>query len=117
MFLHGYLFTGNLLQQKLTEIREALFFLLTNTLIVFGQIAFDYALALLYVSPTLFPTVSDLPSPLRLSQALYLQPPPEDVKRAAGLADAVDRLKRKSRSFYLASATFPGRLRIDLILL
>ena len=99
------------------QAREALFFLLTNTLIVFGQIAFDYALSLLYTSPSLFPSVAELPSPLSLSQALYLQPPPQDVARTAGLVDAVKRLQKKSRSFYLASATFPGRLRNDLILL
>ena len=34
-----------------------------------------------------------------------------------GLQQAVDRLKKKSRSFYLASSTFSGRLRIDLIIL
>jgi len=40
-----------------------------------------------------------------------------DEERINGLQDAVDRLRRKSRSFYLASAAFQGRLRIDLLLL
>jgi 15-cis-phytoene synthase/lycopene beta-cyclase len=45
------------------EIEEALFFLVTNTLIVFGQLAFDNALAVLYTFPKLFPAPPNLPSP------------------------------------------------------
>ena len=40
-----------------------------------------------------------------------------DDARIKGLDEAVNRLRRKSRSFYLASATFPGPLRADLLLL
>lgn len=40
-----------------------------------------------------------------------------DHKRINGLREALGRLRRKSRSFYLASGCFQGRLRIDLILL
>lgn len=40
-----------------------------------------------------------------------------DVQRIGALREAVERLGRKSRSFYLASAVFEGRLRIDLIFL
>lgn len=40
-----------------------------------------------------------------------------DAERIQGLKDAVTRLSRKSRSFFLASGTFEGRTRIDLILL
>ncbi|KAF2820032.1 Lycopene beta-cyclase [Ophiobolus disseminans] len=99
------------------EIEEALFFLVTNTLIVFGQLAFDNALAVLYTFPTLFPNPPNLPSPATLMRALLTSPTKYDGARLAGLQDAVQRLKRKSRSFYLASSTFPGPLRTDLLLL
>jgi 15-cis-phytoene synthase/lycopene beta-cyclase len=99
------------------EIEEALFFLVTNTLIVFGQLAFDNALAVLYTFPSLFPSSPSLPSPALLIQALLVSPHDYDAERLAGLRDAVQRLRRKSRSFYLASSTFPGPLRTDLLLL
>ncbi|KAF2034450.1 Lycopene beta-cyclase [Setomelanomma holmii] len=99
------------------EIEEALFFLVTNTLIVFGQLAFDNALAVLYTFPTLFPSPPTLPSPAVLIRALSVSPVHYDTARLTGLQDAVQRLKRKSRSFYLASSTFPGLLRADLLLL
>jgi 15-cis-phytoene synthase/lycopene beta-cyclase len=99
------------------EIEEALFFLVTNTLIVFGQLAFDNALAVLYTFPKLFPHPPNMPSPLMLMRALWISPINYDAARLAGLQDAVLRLKRKSRSFYLASSTFPGPLRADLLLL
>jgi 15-cis-phytoene synthase/lycopene beta-cyclase len=99
------------------EIEEALFFFVTNTLIVFGQLAFDNALAVLYTFPTLFPKPPSMPTPLDLMSALWVSPYKYDAARLTGLQDAVLRLKRKSRSFYLASATFPGPLRSDLLLL
>ena len=40
-----------------------------------------------------------------------------DNDRIVGLQEALARLREKSRSFYLASGCFQGRLRIDLILL
>ena len=40
-----------------------------------------------------------------------------DGERLAGIQEAVRRLQKKSRSFYLASSVFSGRLRTDLILL
>ncbi|KAH3943741.1 hypothetical protein HBI56_010150 [Parastagonospora nodorum] len=58
-----------------------------------------------------------MPTPLDLINALWVSPYKYDRARLAGLQDAVLRLKRKSRSFYLASATFPGPLRSDLLLL
>ena len=99
------------------EIEEALFFLVTNTLIVFGQLAFDNALAVLYTFPLLFPSPPNLASPAILMRALLTSPTKYDDARLMGLQDAVQRLKRKSRSFYLASSTFPGPLRTDLLLL
>ena len=40
-----------------------------------------------------------------------------DQDRIDGMQEALSRLRQKSRSFYLASGVFHGRLRIDLILL
>jgi 15-cis-phytoene synthase/lycopene beta-cyclase len=99
------------------DIEEALFFLLTNTLIVFGQVAFDNALSILYAFPNLFPNPAVLPSPLTLLQALFTSTSRYDEARLTGLQEAVLRLKRKSRSFYLASSTFQGQIRSDLMLL
>ncbi|KAJ4373851.1 hypothetical protein N0V83_002590 [Neocucurbitaria cava] len=99
------------------EIEEALFFLITNMLIVFGQLAFDNALAVLYTFPKLFANPPLLPSPAILIRALLTPCSEYDDARLTGLKEAVHRLQRKSRSFYLASSTFPGLLRTDLLLL
>lgn len=99
------------------EIEEAVFFLLTNTLIVFGLVAFDNAVAILNAFPSHFPSVPALPSPLLLVEALLLPAGAYDEDRIDGLSQAVERLRQKSRSFYLASAAFPSRLRVDLIVL
>lgn len=99
------------------EIEEALFFLVTNMLIVFGQLAFEVALSVLYTFPNLFPEPSPLPSPLVLMQALLTPTSKYDEERLLGLQEAIIRLKSKSRSFYLASSMFRGLLRSDLILL
>lgn len=99
------------------EIEEAVFFLLTNTLVVWGSTAFDNAIAILDAFPQQFPIVPGIPSPLLLLKALLLPTSKYDVTRLRGLQNALTVLARKSRSFYLASGVFPGRLRIDLILL
>ncbi|KAL8820811.1 MAG: hypothetical protein Q9223_001035 [Gallowayella weberi] len=99
------------------EIEEAIFFLVTNTLIVFGLIAFDNALAILNTFPRNFPNVQRLPSPVQLVRALLVSPSEFEDARIVGLQEALKRLRKKSRSFYLASGCFQGRLRIDLILL
>ncbi|KAL8727951.1 MAG: hypothetical protein Q9166_005716 [cf. Caloplaca sp. 2 TL-2023] len=96
---------------------EAFFFLVTNTLIVLGLVAFDNALAVLNAFPDLFPSVQSLPSPFRLVQALLVSSSRYHDQRIVGLQEALERLRKKSRSFYLASGCFQGRLRIDLILL
>lgn len=99
------------------EIEEAVFFLATNVLIVFGLVAFDHALSILLTFPTLFPNVPDVPSPALLFQALLTPGSKYGIERIIGIREAVTRLEKKSRSFYLASAAFTGRLRINLILL
>jgi len=99
------------------DIEEATFFLVTNMLIVFGLAVFDQYLAIIYAFPHLFPVVPRSPTPLMLVESRLLGTSQYDLERIAGLEDAVVRLKRKSRSFYLANSLFIGRLRIDLILL
>lgn len=97
--------------------REAVFFLATNTLIVFGLIAFDNALAIIHTFPCLFPRVPSLPKPTALVKALLLSSSKYDERRIHALQEAVVRLRGKSRSFSISSAFFYGRLRIDLIAL
>ncbi|KAK3383525.1 Phytoene synthase [Lasiosphaeria ovina] len=99
------------------EMEEAVFFLATNMLIVFGLAVFDQYLAIIFAFPHIFPTVTRSPTPLMLVESRLLDSSKFDLGRLQGIADAVHRLKRKSRSFYLANALFSGRLRIDLILL
>nr|POE74289.1 bifunctional lycopene cyclase/phytoene synthase [Quercus suber] len=99
------------------EIEEAIFFLLTNMLIVCGLVAFDNAIAVLNTFPAHYPRVSALPSPITLIRALLLPASTYDDDRIHGLKQCVDRLRNKSRSFFLASSAFQGRLRIDLIIL
>ncbi|KAH6671914.1 Squalene/phytoene synthase-domain-containing protein [Halenospora varia] len=99
------------------EIEEAVFFLATNTLIIFGLVAFDHALTILQTFPQLFPQVPEFPSPALLVKALLVDTAKYDQERINGIQQAVTRLQKKSRSFYLASSAFSGRLRIDLILL
>jgi 15-cis-phytoene synthase / lycopene beta-cyclase len=99
------------------EVEEALFFLVTNAMIVLGLVAFENAVAVVETFPDFFPDLSDMPSPILLVKGLALDPAKYDNERIRGIQEAVVRLKNKSRSFYLASSVFSGRLRIDLILL
>ena len=99
------------------EIEEAIFFLLTNTLVVFGLVAFDNANAIIDVFPAQFPNVSTAPTPQQMVLVLLLPTSMYDTLRLEGLKDSLAVLRKKSRSFYLASSVFSGRLRIDLILL
>jgi 15-cis-phytoene synthase / lycopene beta-cyclase len=86
-------------------------------MIVFGLVAFDNALAVLYTLTSPNEKIASLPSPAVLVKALTKPAADYDQTRIDGLRDAVQRLKNKSRSFYIASGAFVGKLRIDLILL
>ncbi|ROW10625.1 hypothetical protein VMCG_02056 [Cytospora schulzeri] len=99
------------------EVEEAVFFLATNVLIVLGLGAIDNALAIADAFPDAFESAPECPSPTTLIQALLMPWSEERKGRIRGVQEAVERLCRKSRSFYLASSTFTGRLRIDLVLL
>ncbi|KAH6697531.1 terpene synthase [Plectosphaerella plurivora] len=98
------------------EIEEAVFFLVTNLMIVFGLAAFDKAVAVVDAHPDIFDMPSDALS-FSLLQARVLSPAKYDMDRIMGIRHACARLQKKSRSFHLASSVFPGRLRIDLTLL
>jgi len=99
------------------DIEEAFFFLVTNMLVVFGQVAFDNAITIMEAFPALSPNPARYPSPIAAVNALLLPESAYDSDRIEGFQQAVARLKKKSRSFYLASSAFSGRLRGDLILL
>lgn len=99
------------------EIEEAVFFLLTNMLVVWGAVAYDNAVGILDAFPEVFPDVPATPSPVLLLKALFLPTARYDSRRIQGLNNALSVLAKKSRSFYLASGVFMGRVRIDLILL
>jgi 15-cis-phytoene synthase / lycopene beta-cyclase len=99
------------------EMEEAIFFLATNTLIVFGSCAFDNSIAILDAFPDIFPRVPTIPSPVLMIKSLLVPTFDYDGERLKGLRNALAILSKKSRSFYLASGVFSGRLRIDLVLL
>jgi 15-cis-phytoene synthase/lycopene beta-cyclase len=99
------------------EIEEAFFFLVTNMLIVFGMAAFDNALAVLHTFCPPNWVAPHFPSAILLMKALLKPTSQYDDERIFGLQEAVSRLRRKSRSFYLASGAFQGKLRVDLIIL
>ena len=101
----------------LTLDREAFFFLVTNCLIVFGLVAFDNALAVLDTFSPFESLVPDWPSPIILIKALLIPASKYDGQRILGLQEAVVRLQEKSRSFFLASGTFEGKIRLYLIVL
>lgn len=84
-------------------------------MIVFGLVAFDNALAVMETFPALFPNIPK--SPLGLVRSLLISPSEYDKTRIAGLQTSVNILQKKSRSFFMASAMFRGRLRVDLIIL
>lgn len=99
------------------EIEEAIFFLITNLLIVFGISAFDKAVAVCDAFPDRFPEPADTLPVMSLLRARITPSSEFDMNRILGFREAVKRLRKKSRSFYIASSVFPGRLRIDLTLL
>ncbi|KAI9925095.1 hypothetical protein MW887_006503 [Aspergillus wentii] len=99
------------------DIEEALFFLVTNVMIILGQMAIDNAVAL----ATYKVAISELASFPSFGEliALYIRERSAKVDEdfVDGLSDAVQRLAQKSQSMYMGSAMFQGQLRIDLIFL
>ena len=99
------------------DIEEAVFFLATNALLVFGIAAFDLAFAVCDAFPEDFPEPADALPVMSLLKARFKPRSSYDMERVRGIKEAATRLSKKSRSFSLASSVFPGRLRIDLTLL
>ncbi|RAK89758.1 terpenoid synthase [Aspergillus costaricaensis CBS 115574] len=96
--------------------REALFFLVTNMMIVLGLIGIDYAYALQEYKSLSRPA-ADKGITLRTALSLLCSPPSIDESLISALSQAVYRLQEKSQSMFLGSALFQGHLRIDLIFL
>lgn len=86
-------------------------------MVVLGLVAFDNSIAIMQTLPEICCDRRGKPSLLLSIKGLLLPVSTFDSDRIIGLSQAVQRLEKKSRSFYLASSTFPGELRIDLILL
>ncbi|KAI2632743.1 hypothetical protein GGS21DRAFT_544171 [Xylaria nigripes] len=107
----GWNLWGNLV------LEEAVFFLISNVMVVSALVAFDRATAVLVTFPEMFPRTSARIPLTLLIRAISMDPARYDMERVRGIREAVSTLRKKSRSFYLASAVFPGRLRIDLVLL
>ena len=84
-------------------------------MIVFGLVAFDNAVAIYQTFPDLVTPPGRIPNPTVLVEALLVPTASYDAARVEALQEAVDRLRNKSRSFYLASSVFTGSLRMDLI--
>lgn len=97
--------------------REAVFFLMTNLIIVCGLTCTEHYMAVLITFPSLFPSLPPYPPPSLLLSALTTPEDDYPADRLLGMKDAVDRLRGKSRSFWVASSAFDGRLRVDLLML
>lgn len=98
------------------EIEEAIFFLLTNVLIVFGLAACDKSLAIHDVYPDLYPLrSSQFPSPVSVMRSILTSPDSYPPNRLSDLKVALSLLKDKSKSFYTASMIFEGKLKLDLL--
>ncbi|GAA5993431.1 hypothetical protein JCM11641_007156 [Rhodosporidiobolus odoratus] len=99
------------------ELEEAVFFLLTNVMIVFGLITCDYCLAVHdlrsygSISSSTFPPLSAF-FPILLHAPNLKQRMMIDDLRAA-----IEILSVHSKSFSTASMVFDGRLRLDLLAL
>lgn len=90
---------------------------MTNCLIVFGLVAFDNAFAVLDTFSPFSLLVPDWPSPITLIKALLTPTSKYDEQRILALREAVARLRKKSRSFFLASGAFEVKIRLYLIVL
>ncbi|RAH47802.1 terpenoid synthase [Aspergillus brunneoviolaceus CBS 621.78] len=98
------------------EIEEMLFFLVTNVMIVFGLVGFDYACAMADYTTI---CTGDAPGTTRdavkdVLQAM-IRPPAIHASAITDLQQAVARLHEKSQSMFVGSALFQGPVRVDLI--
>lgn len=93
-----------------------LFFLVTNVMIVFGLVGFDYACAMADYTTI---CTGDAPGTTRDAVKDVLQamihPPAIHASAITDLQQAVARLHEKSQSMFVGSALFQGPVRVDLI--
>ncbi|KAJ6104419.1 Bifunctional lycopene cyclase/phytoene synthase [Penicillium sp. IBT 18751x] len=101
------------------DLEEAVFFLITNVMVVFGLVTVDHALAIAeYDTVMSKPADSRQPSVAQIFWSyMTSQSRSFDVRFLEGLNAAIEKLSQKSQSMYLGSAMFQDRLRIDLVLL
>ncbi|PYH70974.1 Lycopene beta-cyclase [Aspergillus vadensis CBS 113365] len=100
------------------DIEEALFFLLTNMMIVFGVSVSDFAIALTHGRLASSPgTIKAPPSYKNILYDFVRLPHTLDDDFVACIDESVCRLAVSSQSMYIGSAMFQGPLRIDLIML
>jgi 15-cis-phytoene synthase/lycopene beta-cyclase len=99
--------------------REALFFLMTNMMIVFGMTTIDHALAIAEYDMIICNLAdSHRPSFFRIFWSyMTSQRRCFDTPFLKGLNAAIKKLSQKSQTMYLGSAMFSDRLRVDLIML
>ncbi|KAH8424171.1 uncharacterized protein LDX57_001926 [Aspergillus melleus] len=100
------------------ELEEAVFFLVTNMMVVGGMASMDYAFAIeeYRILSSKKPSSADFS--LKLALKGIVSPTPQfDARILDRLSEAVVCLKRKSQSMFLGSALFQGSLRMDLIFL
>ncbi|KAA8644423.1 terpene cyclase [Aspergillus tanneri] len=98
------------------EAEEALFFLVTNVMVVFGLVAIDNAAAVYQYMVATSDAVKD-PSILQLIVLFLTHRREYDRNFISGLSQAVYDLQSKSQSMYLGSMLFDSPLQIDLIFL
>nr|UZX50431.1 bifunctional lycopene cyclase/phytoene synthase [Rhodotorula kratochvilovae] len=99
------------------EIEEAVFFLLTNTMIVFGLVACDHCLAVHDIRSYDTGRSSVFPSLRDFIPILLNNPDETQRQRIDDLRAAIVILSVHSKSFSTASMVFDGRLRLDLLAL
>ncbi|KAF3481707.1 phytoene synthase [Arthroderma uncinatum] len=100
------------------EVEEALFFLVTNLMVVLGLSAIDNAVALFeYNAFISTDAVGQMPSILQLIAPFLKSSHQYDTTVLREISQAVSLLQKKSQSMYLGSAVFEGQLRLDLIAL
>nr|WDW19273.1 terpene cyclase [Penicillium meliponae] len=101
------------------DIEEAIFFLVSNIMVVFGLISVDHGIAIAEYETVASDSASKATPSLYRIAWQYLAGPKKfyDLGFLRGLSAAIDKLAQKSQSMYLGSAMFQDRLRVDLILL
>ncbi|PLB51387.1 phytoene synthase [Aspergillus steynii IBT 23096] len=100
------------------DMEEALFFLLTNALVVNGMVVADHAIALMHCRQAQsVGVVHEGPPCTHVLVDAINSTTKTDKSFVSSLAHSVKRLSYSSQSMYLGSAMFQGALRIDLIYL